>query len=304
MSEQPRALLVDGMAVLVRSARAALRMKALSYNDVYTGALLLFAGTLIRHLSEGCWDYVVVAWEGLPGMNWRLARYPAYKSARNPWAPSFEMGSDEELAREFCAAGGLLQDWGAKFEGDDVIAAWWRAFRANLPDAPVTILTGDQDLIQLCDEQTTCMTGQEGITTAQDVREIFGVEPARMPLLRALAGDPSDGIPGARGIGFGRAEGIARAEGSPLEVIWGHRPLFGTDELLPVIAWYAISELRDPVRRPELDTGEKCSRARWEPLLRPVNMAEFLAKYGLARLGARLEAGKLPWPPVLNKEPI
>ena len=300
-----KVLLVDGMAVLVRSAKAAATIKPLSWHGVLTGPLMMFAQSMTAALAWSDWTHVVVAWEGIPERNWRRALYPAYKSNRpRRLGDDSALSQDEELAREFCVAAGILQDWHAEFEGDDVIAAWWRAFRANLPDAPVTILTGDQDLIQLCDEQTTCMTGQEGITTAQDVREIFGVEPARMPLLRALAGDPSDGIPGARGIGFGRAEGIARAEGSPLEVIWGHRPLFGTNELLPVIAWYAISELRDPVRRPELDTGEKCSRARWEPLLRPVNMAEFLAKYGLARLGARLEAGKLPWPPVLNKEPI
>jgi len=296
VSEQPRALLVDGMAVLVRSARAALRMKALSYNDVYTGALLLFAGTLIRHLSEGCWDYVVVAWEGLPGMNWRLARYPAYKSARNPWAPSFEMGSDEALAREFCAAGGLLQDWGAKFEGDDVIAAWWRELRLHLPELRIKILTSDQDLLQLCDEATVWQTWASGPYDAGWVFDNWGVEPEQLPLLRAIAGDPSDGIPGLPGIGSQRAIMLANRLGTPAEVIHSIGESFGPDAMAQVDTWYEISDLRSPAERFRPDTGPRCERARWHPEEHGGSMREMLAKYGMARLTIRLTAGKLPWP--------
>jgi DNA polymerase I len=293
---EPRALLIDGMAVLVRSAKAALRMKALSYNDVDTSSLLLFAGTLIRHLNEGPWDYVVVAWEGIPGMNWRLARYPAYKSARTPWAPFMEMTTDEELAREFCMAGGLLQDWAPVFEGDDIIAAWWRELRLHLPELQVKILSSDRDLLQLCDEATVWQTWADVPHDAGWVLDTWGVEPERLPLLRAIAGDPSDGIPGLPGIGPQRAVMIANRFGTPAEVIHSIGESFGPKAMAHVDAWYEISDLRHPQHRPPVETGERCSRARWRPEDHGGSMREVLAKYGMARMSGRLTDGKLPWP--------
>jgi DNA polymerase I len=292
----PHALLIDGMAVLVRSAKAALRMKALSYHDVETGPLMLFAGTLIRHLNERPWDYVVVAWEGIPGMNWRLDLYPPYKSARAPWAPSPGMTSDEDLAREFCTAGGLHQDWSPRFEGDDIIAAWWRELRLHLPELRIKILSSDRDLLQLCDENTIWQTWANEPHDARWVLDTWGTGPERLPLLRAIAGDPSDGIPGLPGIGPQRAIMLANRPGTPAEVINSIGESFGIEAQMHVDTWYAISNLRDPAEQYQPDPGRRGERARWHPEAHGREMRELLGKYGMARLANRMTAGKLPWP--------
>jgi 5'-3' exonuclease len=284
------------MSVLVRAAKAAARVKHLSHEGVPTGPLLMFAGTLTRHLAAQPWDYVVVAWEGVSWLNWRKERYPAYKSNRPSHAEDApEMSQDEELAREFCTAAGLYQDWSPSFEGDDIIAAWWRAFRADIPAARITILTSDRDLWQLCDEMTACQGWQHREpVTAAGVYELWGVEPARLPLLRALAGDPSDGMPGIRGIGHLRAMVLAGTSQPQPDVIGS----LALDEAqkAEVRAWYAISELRDPETRPELYFGGG-ERARWNPARHSAELRAFLWVYGMERMIARLDAGKLPWPP-------
>jgi DNA polymerase-1 len=290
-----RALLIDGMAVLVRSARAALRMKALSHHGVDTGPLMLFAGTVTRRLNQGPWDHVVVAWEGIPGMTWRYAWYPGYKSARTPWAPSIEMTMDEELAREFCAAGGLHQDWSPRFEGDDVIAAWWRELRLALPEAEITIVTSDHDLLQLCDEQTTWQDWANEPRGPDWVLGTWGVEPERLALLRAIAGDASDGIPGLPGVGPQRAIMLASRPGTPAEVIHSLRESVGPEAEEQVDLWYRISDLRSPPERYQPDPGPGCERAAWHPERHGDSMREVLAKYGMARMAGRLTAGKLPW---------
>ena len=263
----PAVLLVDGMSVLVRAAKAARRIRPLSHEGTETGTLMMFIGTLANHLASGAWDYVVVAWEGVPELNWRREFYPEYKSnrpARTDDATA-EMSRDEELAREFCAAAGLRQDWAAQFEGDDVIAAWWRVFRRNIPEARIAILTSDRDLLQLCDEQTQWRAWANEVMTAADVYAIWGVQPERLPLLRALAGDASDGIPGVPGIGPVKAAAIAGRPGEPLAVLHDLAAEIGVEPQAQAYLWYMISELREPAAQHFPDSGRYCEHARWQP---------------------------------------
>lgn len=295
----PQVLLVDGMSVLVRAAKAASRIRPLSYRGVPTGTLLMFAGTLARHLAEQAPDYAVICWEGQPALNWRREFYPEYKSNRPAHDDGLPvMSQDEELAQEFCDTAGLHQDTTVTFEGDDIIAAWWRAFRAVIPAARITILTSDRDLLQLCDEATVCRAWADEVTTAEDVRRVWGVGPERLALMRALAGDASDGIPGVRGYGPSRARAVALAPESPLAVIHSLGPKIGLEQQAEVYAWYVISELREPVVAPELFFEDRGERARWRPEKHSRALREFLGRFGMERMAARLDAGKLPWPPV------
>jgi 5'-3' exonuclease len=305
-----KVLLADGMSVLVRASRAALRAQAMSYHGVTTGPLVMFAGTMAAHLAAEPWTHVVIAWEGVPELNWRRAFYYGYK----PYRPLFradndQMSQDEELAREFCGAAGLLQDWAPAHEGDDIIAAWWRQFRHQLPDAEIHILTSDKDLYQLCDDRTLVRgwAGDDGgrIITQNEVFDAYGVMPEFLPLLRALAGDPADGIPGLKGVGLRKAQALAGAGGSKLVAIWKLAEVLGVDQVVAAFIWYAVSELRDPLVRPDLhSSGTSCELAEWSPGEHAAGLGGFLAKYGMARMAARQAAGKLPWPPIPDKEPI
>jgi DNA polymerase-1 len=81
------------------------------------------------------------------------------------------------------------------------------------------ILTGDRDLFQCVTDRVSVLLQQRGgdgpaqIGPAE-VRERYGIEPGQVPDFIALRGDPSDGIPGAKGIGEKTAAEILRRHGS------------------------------------------------------------------------------------------
>src|SRR3712207_9382835 len=77
------------------------------------------------------------------------------------------------------------------------------------------VLTSDRDLYQLASERTTILRPKRGVSELErvgpdEVREIYGVEPIQVPEFVALRGDTADKIPGARGIGAGRAAQILK----------------------------------------------------------------------------------------------
>jgi DNA polymerase-1 len=104
-------------------------------------------------------------------------------------------------------------------EADDVIAT----VVARAPEsAQVAIVSTDKDLMQLVSERVTLLDGlKDRRTTPIEVEERFGVGPDRMLDLRALVGDPSDNIPGVKGIG---AKGAAKLleEWGDLDTLLAH----------------------------------------------------------------------------------
>ena len=116
--------------------------------------------------------------------------------------------------------------------------------------------------------------------TPEEVRKRYGIDPEQVPDFIALRGDPSDGIPGAKGVGEKTAAELLRAHGS-LEGVLEHairerRPALRTallDSRDQLLAYKDIATLRDAkVRRPQQANGlEGCSggaRARDEPARR------------------------------------
>lgn len=307
-------VLVDGMGLLARSSKAG-RLAMLSHNGKPTGALLLFVNSLSAHLHRHAPDRAVVCWEGIPSLNWRLQLLKSYKSGRaRPLSPvlrSFE----EEQARAFCAAAGLRQDGSDQFEGDDIIAAWWRMARHHLPQSRIVIISDDRDLHQLCDERTEVWplssSLSEPAATEQMVRDYWGCEPARLPLLRALAGDASDGIPGLSGIGRRTAARIIQEgdrTGASVTALLG---ALGRERGNPRLSaeaqlYYMVSDLREPAHRPYPENAAGGTRwlaesARWRPERYANPVDGFLEEYGMENVRKRIEQGKLPWPPPENR---
>jgi 5'-3' exonuclease len=317
MNERPQVLLIDGMGMLVRAAKAAANMSLLSHNGTDTRVLVAFSGSLVRILRAAPWTHVVVAWEGYPELNWRKKFWPEYKSSR-PWhrdgAPVMSRG--EELAMELIEAAGIHQTWESTMEGDDIIAGAWRQFRASGLDPQITIFSADRDLLQLVEPPGwltpaihmsgtvwRSWTNCDVDTTAEHVRATWGAEPARLPLLRALAGDPSDGIPGVMSIGPVKAARMVSGDKPNLAILHSLATTLGLEKQARVYCWWVISELREPVLAPQLDLGERCERAEWHPALHSDAFRAFLRQWGMRRLGSRMDDGDLPWPPVPDKEP-
>jgi len=147
---------------------------------------------------------------------YRVELYEGYHAHRPP------MPAD--LARQWERAPGLYRALGwivaehDHLEADDLLGAL--AAEEASAGGRALILTGDRDLFQcVTDEVAVLLLGGRGKKGPQridvaEVRRRYGLGPALVPDFIALRGDPSDGLPGARGIGEKRAADILARHGS------------------------------------------------------------------------------------------
>ena len=85
-------------------------------------------------------------------------------------------------------------------------------------------MTGDRDMFQCASGSTKVLyvsTGKQGgqVMGPKEVKERYGIPPKLVPDLIALRGDPSDGIPGAKGVGEKTAVELLRKHGSLEKVL-------------------------------------------------------------------------------------
>ena len=102
-------------------------------------------------------------------------------------------------------------------EADDLLGAY--AQRETEAGGTTLVMTGDRDMFQCADDSVTILyvrTGKQGaeLVDAREVRRRYGVPPELVPDFIALRGDPSDGIPGAKGIGEKTAAELLQRHGS------------------------------------------------------------------------------------------
>ncbi len=188
-------LLIDASSSIFRAFYALPHLA--NARGVPTNATLGFTSMLQKLLRDTQPDYVVVVWDA-PGPKRRKQISPDYKATRD--ATPEDLRAQFPQIREIVAAYGLAT---AEYEGeeaDDVIATLTR--RAEPLGMEVLIASSDKDLMQLVGERVTLLdTMKDQRIGPAEVEARFGVAPARMLDLRALTGDPSDNIPGVRGIG-------------------------------------------------------------------------------------------------------
>jgi DNA polymerase-1 len=164
------------------------------------GAIVGFANYLIKLITEEQPRAVVVGWDTLEVPNWRALELEGYQGGR-----VFEDEIVEQLSvlPEFVAAFGCVVGKGAGFEADDFLST--AVAREEARGGTVLVATGDRDAFQLASDHTTILqpvkAGQIERIDPAGVRERYDVEPAQVPDFIALRGDPSDKIPGAKGVG-------------------------------------------------------------------------------------------------------
>jgi DNA polymerase-1 len=181
-----------------------------------THAALGFVNMLNKVIREEQPDYLVVVFDA-PGKGFREELYPEYKAHRDALPEDLE--SQFELARAIAAAQRIAVLEVPGVEADDVIATL--ATRVA-PELRVTVVSTDKDLMQLVDGRVELLdTMKDRRYGPAEVEERFGVPPPRVLDVRALAGDPSDNIPGVKGIGEKGAAQLIREFGS-LEALLEH----------------------------------------------------------------------------------
>ena len=192
-------MVIDGNALVHRSFHA-LPSTMMTKNGEVVNAVYGFAGFLIKAIRELRPEYVVLTMDRKEP-TFRHKKFKAYKAKRVK-APQ-ELYDQIPLVKELATAFDIPIFEKASFEADDLIGTI-----VNNVDGQVEkiILPGDMDTLQLVNEHTKVYSMSRGITESiiydeNLVTTRFGITPGQMIDYKALRGDPSDNIPGVRGVG-------------------------------------------------------------------------------------------------------
>ena len=234
-------------------------------------------GLLIRLWEEESPRAVLVAWDTLTVPTYRHTALPAYQSGRQF---DRELLDQLDLMPELVEAMGFAPAKADGFEADDFLAEGVAAEEGRR--GTVLVASGDRDTFQLVSERTTVLQPQVGggplarIGPAE-VRERYGVDPAQVPDFIALRGDPSDKIPGARGVGAKTAASVLAQYGS-LEAALEQGRFQAEADALRLYRHIATMDAEAPL--PQLEDQQPT----WP------RAAELARAWGLGRLTGRLEA--------------
>lgn len=199
--KEEKFIIIDGNA-LVHRAFHALPPTMQTKNGQMVNAVYGFALVLLKVLKDLKPDYIAVTFD-LKGPTFRHLEYKEYKANRAKQA--------DELYEQFPLVKDLVKSFNIPiyekqgFEADDVIATLVK--HKEVEKIKSIIVTGDMDTLQLVDKNTEVYTMQKGMseTITYDVAQVKkrydGLSPSQIIDFKALRGDPSDNIPGVKGIG-------------------------------------------------------------------------------------------------------
>lgn len=202
MENKPKKLvLIDGNAIIHRAYHALPPLttkKGELVNAVYG-----FASTILSVMDRFRPDYVLATFD-LAGATFRHKEYKEYKAHR--------VKADQELYNQIPRVKEVVQALGIPifeqegFEADDIIGTMITESEKNGEKLENIIVTGDLDTLQLVSPKTKVYTMRRGLTDSvlydeERIKERYGLSPGQLVDFKGLRGDPSDNIPGVRGIG-------------------------------------------------------------------------------------------------------
>jgi DNA polymerase I len=248
--------LVDGSSFVFRAYFQSIRQDQ-KYNyrsdRLPTGAVRLFCTKLFQFIREGAAGarptHLAIIFDKSEN-SFRKEIYPEYKGHRSE--PPEDLVPQFPLMREAVRAFGLVPIEQDRYEADDLIATYAREARGR--GADVLIISADKDLMQLIGPGVAMYDPASGIGTASareerrigpdEVVAYFGVPADKVIDVQALAGDATDNVPGAPGIGVKTAAQLILEYGD-------------LDSLLT-----RASEIKQPKRRDTLTNPEIVERVR------------------------------------------
>ena len=249
--------LIDGSSFVFRAYYQSIRQDQ-KYNyrtdRLPTGAVRLFATKVLQFIRDGAAGFkpthLAMIFDKTEN-SFRRDLYPAYKAHRKD--PPDELVPQFPLMRATVSAFGMVPIEQGRYEADDIIATYAR--QAREAGADVLIVSADKDLMQLVDPCVSMYdpaSGQAGVAGSREERrfgpaevvEYFGVGPDRVIDVQALAGDSTDNVPGAPGIGLKTAAQLITEYGD-LETLLQR-----------------ASEIKQPKRREALTDPESVKRIR------------------------------------------
>ena len=253
--------------------------------SVTNNALLGTATTLLT-VADAVQPRAIVLCLGAESATYRTQAYPPYHAHRPPMEKELAAQFDQ-VPELFSAFGWSVKDAG-DLEADDLLHSFAQV-EAQAPNEAL-ILTGDRDLYQSVNATVNVLMFERGSSLPvrideAEVHERYGVRPDQVPDFIALRGDPSDGLPGAKGIGeksardllqkFGTLEAVIAKAPSATKATAAHRAIAEQADLLRVFRDVATVRMMD-VARPADNALDK------------IAAAAAAHKHGLLRLAKRL----------------
>ncbi len=168
----------------------------------------------LHRAIDFCHPRAVVACFGAEQAAYRVELYPPYHAHRDPMPA--ELAEQWQRAPAVLAEQGFTVQDSTDFEADDVMYSL--AMREGRRGGRAVLFSGDRDMYQAVSEHVVVLEVKKGADPVElgpaQVRERYGIDPALVPDFIALRGDPSDGLPGAPGIGAKTAAELLSAHGS------------------------------------------------------------------------------------------
>ncbi len=206
-------LAVDAPSLMYRAFFAL--PKSITDGDGHPVNALLGTANLILFTIERYAPRAVVLCWGAEAADYRTELFEPYHADRPPMP--------DELERQWRDAPGFFAAFGwqslsaGDLEADDLLGSLAEVETAAGGEA--LLFTGDRDMFQCVGDAVTVLFprgGKDGpeVVDSAGVRERYGIEPGQVPDFIALRGDPSDGLPGAKGIGAKTARDLLREHGT------------------------------------------------------------------------------------------
>ncbi|MFA6514573.1 MAG: DNA polymerase I [Patescibacteria group bacterium] len=198
---KPKLIIIDGNAIIHRSFHA-LPPTLKTKDGVLVNAVYGFTSFLLKSLNEFHPEYVILTLDKA-GKTFRHEAYAEYKATRVK-APD-ELYEQIPLVKRIAEVFDIPIFEKTGFEADDLIGTLCKQAEKE-KNLETIIMTGDMDTLQLVSDKTKVYTMSRGLSDsvlydADKIKERYNLTPEQIIDYKALRGDPSDNIPGVRGIG-------------------------------------------------------------------------------------------------------
>jgi len=223
MATKKRLVLIDSNA-LIHRAYHALPPLTTKTGEIMN-AVYGYTSVLLNVLNKFKPDYIVAAFD-LKEPTFRHKEFKEYKATRVK-APD-DLYAQIPRVKELVKAFNIPVAEKEGYEADDLLATFARKTEKLHPEVEVIVVTGDLDTLQLVNDQTKVFALRRGMSDSvlydeKAIFERYGLKPDQMNDYKGLRGDPSDNLPGVKGVGEKTAAELLQEYGT-LENIYKNLP--------------------------------------------------------------------------------
>lgn len=195
--------IVDGNSLMFRAYYATAYTGNLMQNSqgLYTNAIFGFVNMMNSLIESKDIEYLFVAFDA-GKETFRHKEYSEYKETRSKLPDELRM--QIPYVKEYLDVLNIKRHEALNYEADDLIASLAQKVYKEFDQ--INIVTGDKDLLQLVNEKTKVYLTRSGVkdldeNNVENFLEKHDITPEQVPDYKGLVGDPSDNLPGIRGVG-------------------------------------------------------------------------------------------------------